>query len=222
MATRKATELASKPAFETATFRATEARQLFTLPHETHFFTAGQVHSDAVANCDDFEPAANEESQMMPDCDALISTRAGTVLAIRTADCLPILLFEPVQKIIAAVHAGWRGVENKITIKTIEKIKEIGGDPTKLLVWVGPAIGNCCFEVQGDVASKFTEVVIMRDGKTFVDLHAVLKKQLLHSGITKENIEWAERCTCCEQDVFVSHRREGTARTSVNWSVIAL
>jgi len=196
--------------------------EVFGLPSKTHFFTAGQIHSDAISNSDAAELPAAGAAHKLPDCDALISTRAGTALAIRTADCLPILFFEPQQQIIAAVHAGWRGIANEIAAKTVQKIIKLGGDPKRILAWVGPSIGSCCFDVQSDLATKFQTAVSQRDGKQFVDLKKIARGHLLDSGLQAKNISWTDHCTCCEPDLFASHRREGAARTNVQWSIIAL
>lgn len=111
--------------------------------------TLRQIHSDVVHVCS--APAA-----AAPQADAAISSRAGLLLGIQTADCVPILLADPRRKIVAAVHAGWRGTLARIAAKTLGRMRlEFGTNPEDVLAALGPAIGPCCYEVGPEVAQAF-------------------------------------------------------------------
>src|SRR5581483_8499390 len=107
------------------------------------------IHSDLVHVFSASAPAA-------PQADASISRRAGLLLGIQTADCVPILLADPRRKIVAAVHAGWRGTLARIALKTLGRMRlEFGTNPEDVLAALGPAIGSCCYEVGPEVAQAF-------------------------------------------------------------------
>jgi len=111
--------------------------------------TLRQIHSDVVRVLSKPEAAA-------PQADAAISTRAGLFLAIQTADCVPILLADPRRRVVAAVHAGWRGTLARIAVKTLGRMRlEFGTNPGDVLAALGPAIGSCCYEVGPEVAQAF-------------------------------------------------------------------
>jgi hypothetical protein len=162
-----------------------------------------QIHSDSVLKIDSPGEYA--------DCDALITDTTGVALVVTVADCVPILLFDPVQKTIAAVHAGWRGTAKAIVRKAVEKMgTEFNVDPKNLLAYIGPSAGVCCYEVRPDVAVFFkNKVVPYYEEKYFIDLKKENAIQLMDNGVLAGNIEISANCTICDHELFHSHRREG-------------
>ncbi|MCX7694337.1 MAG: peptidoglycan editing factor PgeF [Caloramator sp.] len=138
--------------------------------------------------------------------DALITKDIGIPIGVFTADCVPIIVVDYTNKIVAAVHAGWKGTYKKILKKTIEKmIMELNADIENIFVILGPAILSCCFEVGEDVFNKFN-FKEKRDGKYYVDLYLENKKQAVDLGILEKNIFLSNICTKCNNDLFYSYR----------------
>lgn len=147
--------------------------------------------------------------------DALITDVKGCWLSILTADCIPIILFDPVKMVIAAVHAGWRGLENRIVIKTIDKmVAEFGCDVTQIKVGIGPAICQNHYEVGKDVADvfsdEFSNAVKKGDNsrKWQLDLVSICSQMLMQKGIAAHNIEKSGFCSYCNESDFYSYRRD--------------
>lgn len=156
-----------------------------------------QIHSDRVLVVDG-EGCAGEG-------DALITRTPGLGLSIRTADCYPILLADPVSGAVAAVHAGWRGTAAGIIPAAIEEMRaHFGTNANDLFVAIGPGIGACCYEVGEEVAREFRLT-----GRAKIDLERANREQLIESGVDERRIESIGRCTFCEPGTFYSYRREG-------------
>lgn len=142
------------------------------------------------------------------DGDALITKCRNIPIGIFTADCVPIIIADKVNKIIAVVHAGWKGTYSKIVKNVIlHMVSNLGTDPLNIIVAIGPSIGSCCFEVGSDVASKFYYVE-KRSGKYYVDLWKENIKQVHECGVNLENISCCNICTACNTDTFFSYRAE--------------
>lgn len=162
------------------------------------------------------------------DADALLSNRAGTAVAVRTADCLPILLADPTHGIIAAVHAGWRGTAANVAAAAVRSMLSAGAEPEAILASLGPCIGPCCFTIDPDTAAQLAACsagapahVRCKADKCTADLAAINREQLLIEGVRSEHIEWLSSCTSCHPDTFYSHRRDqGT--TGRHLAVVAL
>ena len=142
--------------------------------------------------------------------DALVTNKTGLCLAVRVADCVPILLFDPKRHVIGAIHAGWRGTAKKIAGKTLKYMEEkYGVNPGDVIVGIGPSIGPCCFEVKEDVASQFKDSYVSwfthKMGRT-IDLWRVNYDQLIRGGVQKRNIEMTNICTMCNLDKYFSYR----------------
>ena len=146
------------------------------------------------------------------NCDALITNLKGVMLTILTADCVPILLFDPQNEVVAAIHAGWRGTKSKIVAKTIAKMAErFGSDPHNIIAGIGPSIGICCYEVSKEVAIHFfdtPDALLPKEDKYMLNLPLINQKQLLTMGVQKHNIEMSGLCTSCETTRFFSYRKE--------------
>jgi hypothetical protein len=133
-------------------------------------------------------------------------------LSITIADCLPIVIFDPQKEVISLIHSGWKGLEKKITKKAIKKMEEnFDVNSKELIVGIGPGIGVCHFEVKEDFPAKFKsfpEAIIKKDGKSYVDLKLIAKRQLEEAGIKPENIDISPVCTYCQADTYFSYRKD--------------
>lgn len=139
--------------------------------------------------------------------DALITDRAGLAVSVRTADCYPILLADPVTRAVAAVHAGWRGTAARVVQETIARMhREFGTQPADLFAAIGPGIGECCYEVGEEVARQFG-----RESAGGIDLAAANRGQLLEAGVLPGRIHSLDLCTYCESRQFHSYRRDKDA-----------
>jgi YfiH family protein len=149
--------------------------------------------------------------------DAVITNKKRVALGISTADCLPILMIDKSKKVIAAVHAGWRGLWRGIIEKTVgEMIKAFESSPADIVAGIGPGIGPCCYEVGTDVVSLLQDsyveahqVIQKREGRQYLDLSRTAQLELSAVGIPPENIETIPLCTSCREDLFFSYRRDG-------------
>ena len=140
--------------------------------------------------------------------DALITKTKGIAIGVFTADCVPIILADRYEKIIAVVHAGWKGTQLKIITKVLNyMIKEMGAKPENITCAIGPSIGQCCFEVKKDVADMFN-YKIQNKGKFYVDLWEENVKQIIDMKIPQDNIECLKLCTMCKSELFFSYRRD--------------
>lgn len=147
------------------------------------------------------------------DCDGLVSDKKGVVLAVRTADCVPILLY--CEKCAAAVHAGWRGTANSIQINAVNEMVRLGADPKEIKAAIGACIHKCCYEVGGDFCDSLYELlgrelalrhIEKRGDRVYCDLVALNKEMLISAGIREENIIASLDCTCCNSELYFSHR----------------
>jgi len=188
------------------------AKQL-SIDDNAVFVVANQTHSDHITVIKKREIRGWEGlDDAVEDCDALITNLPDVILTILTADCVPILLYDPSKRVVAAVHAGWRGTKARIAAKTIQTMeKSFGSDPSDIIAGVAPAIGKCCYEVGDDVASHFgdnAEEMEQNGEKFMLDLPMINKKQMLEAGIAEDHIEMSDICTACETSQFFSYRKE--------------
>ena len=162
--------------------------------------------------------------------DGLVTDQPGVCLTIFSGDCIPILLYDPIRRVIAAVHAGWRGCAGGILAKTVRAMTEnCGTDPADLLAAIGPCIGPCCFETDDDVPAAMRAALgadaepclRYQAPKWHVDLSGLNRQWLLRAGLLPEHIERSELCTACRPDLFWSHRKMGERR-GVQAAMIAL
>jgi YfiH family protein len=166
-----------------------------------------------------------DESGYYEGYDAIMTNKKNLLLAISTADCCPILLYDRVNEAIAAVHAGWKGSYGKLVYKTLAKMIEIYGSKGEdIVAYIGPCIGECSFEVDADVAQYFDGPFVRFDSqieKYLIDLKNYNKSQLLQHNVKEENVEISEFDTYERTDLFYSHRKE-KGITGRMWSVIGL
>jgi hypothetical protein len=146
------------------------------------------------------------------DTDAFVTDKLNVPLAIFTADCLSVFLYDPETPAIAVVHAGWRSTQAKITAKTIQLMREkFDSQPQSLIVSLGPAIRKCCYEVGKEFCDYFASGIIEIEKKYYLDLSGINRGQLLDAGVQEGNISDSDICTCCRGDRFFSFRKEGKA-----------
>lgn len=144
--------------------------------------------------------------------DALITDKKNIPLAIFTADCLSIFLYDSKVPAISLVHAGWRNTKENITTKTVQSMEEkFNTKPEDLCVSFGPAIRGCCYEVGREFKQFFSSDLIERDGHYYLDLVKINKKQVLDSGAKEINIFDSKICTSCQNEGFFSYRKEGNS-----------
>lgn len=185
-----------------------------------------QVHGDIIrpVTREDILPAP--ESPGVAEADGLVTDQPGVCLTIFSGDCIPVLLYDPVRRCIAAVHAGWRGTAVGAAARAAEAmVRDYGSRPDHILAAIGPGIGPCCFETHIDVpeglraglgadAEPFIRP-LPREGKFSVDLKGANAKWLERAGLCPENIAVCPACTACQRDSFWSHRIQGNARGSM-------
>ena len=160
--------------------------------------TLHQIHSDIVVD-------AGGRSGSLGDGDALIDNTPGRLIAVKTADCIPILIVDPRQRAVGAVHAGWRGTVQMIAARAIQDMQgRFSSRPDELLVVIGPGIGKCCYEVGPEVARQFAEFV---DSNRHVDLPSANRHQIAGCGVPLDHIYIANLCTMCHSE-FHSFRRD--------------
>lgn len=170
-----------------------------------------QIHSDIVREVTekDILPLFSD----WPDCDALVTNTPGLALAIFTADCTPILLWDPVTGAVGAAHAGWRGTALDIGGKTVKAmVDRFGCDPKDIHAAIGPNIGFCCFETGPEVPEAMVNAygadaekwVRPQGNKFYVNLKEINALSLRRRGVI--SIDIATECTVCQSDRFWSHR----------------
>lgn len=162
-----------------------------------------QVHEDKISTVN--SPGSCGES------DALITTTKNLGLAISSADCPAIFFYDPLKKVIAAVHSGWKGTAKQILRKTFQKLKsDFNSDPSNLICYIGPSISKRNYEVGEEVASKFEkEFISINENKFYLDLVGANFKMLVDEGVSKANIQVSGLCTYEYESILHSYRREG-------------
>jgi len=149
--------------------------------------------------------------------DALLEDTPGAVVAVKTADCIPILLADERHRAVAAVHAGWRGTAARIAPRALEAMRaRFGTEPADVHAAIGPGIGKCCYEVGPEVAAQFGE-----SGRAHIDLATVNRQQLAAAGVAPERLSLANLCTMCNPEEFHSYRRDKEAAGRL-WSFIGI
>ncbi len=153
--------------------------------------------------------------------DALVTDQPGVLLTVRTADCVPVLIHDPVNGIVAAVHAGWRGATSGIVPKTLAVMgRRFGSRPASLRLSIGPSVGFCCYEVDEPVLSRLREeyagwqalVQATGPGTARLNLRGLVRGQALSAGVREEGLSSVGLCTICHPNLFYSYRRDGSVR----------
>lgn len=180
----------------------------------TDLAEVSQVHGDRVLSVptdESFEAVAFRQQE----ADAVFVPAASRKVAgIRTADCLPLLLADPVSGAVAAVHAGWRGVASQLALRAVAMFEAAGVDPSRLIAAIGPHIRLDAFEVGEEVADAiekvaYGEAVVVWDGeRPHVDLARTVMAQLCHAGLSADHMDDVGGCTLSEPVRFYSYRRD--------------
>ena len=166
--------------------------------------TLKQVHSSTCV-------FAGGRTGVLGEGDALLENTPGSAVAVKTADCIPILLIDRGRRAVAAVHAGWRGTVAEIVRKAVEQMRrQFGSEPAALEAAIGPGIGRCCYEVGPEVAAYFPQSKLEtgRDGRARVDLAEANRRQLMALGLDSARIYISGLCTMCLPGEFHSYRRD--------------
>lgn len=181
-----------------------------------------QVHRDDVRLCTAADAGKGLVRERDYEADALITAERDLPLVVFSADCGILLLHDPEAGCVGAVHAGWRGCAAGIVEKTVqEMVRLLGARPERIRAAVGPCIGKCCFETDGDVPEAMGASALgaeaepyweRRGAKYHVDLAGLNRQWLLHAGVAPEHIDICGLCTACRPDLFWSHRKMGEAR----------
>lgn len=184
-----------------------------------------QVHGGTVRCVTTADLHADPCGKVSYEADGLMTDLPGVALVIYSADCIPILFYDPVRRVIAAVHAGWRGTAAGIATAAVERMADVFGcNPADILAAVGPGIGPDCFETHEDVPNAMTaalstavlrHIKIKENGKFSVDLKAINAMRLEQAGLDPDHIAVSGICTACDPDRFWSHRKQGTSRGSM-------
>lgn len=184
-----------------------------------------QVHGAVVRNITSADVMMDPYGKTAAEADGLITAIPGVILAVYTADCIPVLLYDPKRRVAAALHAGWRGTAAGIVTVAVGQMASVyGTDPSDILAAIGPGIGSDCFETHEDVPNALTAAMAMNvlpfirlkeNGKFAVDLKAINAKRLELAGVLPDHIAVCADCTCCLEEKYWSHRRQGTQRGSM-------
>jgi len=201
------------------------------------FVFAKQVHGSdiAVVEKGDWGKGSEDYESGIDGTDAMVTNAPDIFLAVLVADCVGVVFFDPRKNASGIAHAGWRpalaGISRKVVLKMQEVFKS---DPKDIICGISPSIGPCCYEVGKDVADAFVAAGLAlpeatqalqlhknssieeKDGKYYLDLWEINRRQLVDSGIKEENIEVARLCSSCQNGLFFSARKESkTGRYAV-------
>jgi YfiH family protein len=180
--------------------------------------TGQQVHKTnvAVVTAENLSAGCDGWQSAIPETDALVTDLRDTPIMVISADCLLILLYDPVRKAIGVIHASWRTTFGGIIGKTVDLMRETyHTNPNDLIAGLGPAAGVCCYEVDEPFVETLSQrpellpFVVQRADKRYFDLPNAGRSELIHSGVPADRIEMMNRCTICDTDFF-SYRRQGT------------
>lgn len=180
-----------------------------------HIITLNQIHSNKVFIVTKEMIKHAKNNRLSLEGDALVTHQENIFVGVRTADCLPLLMFDPTKKVCAAVHAGWRGLVGGVIENTLGvMIKDFGSKPADILVTLGIALCENCFEVGPEVVAEFKKrfgekfkAKPGRDDRNHISLRAMAIIILLNSGIMANSIELITGCTSCNNDKMFSYRK---------------
>ena len=179
--------------------------------HPDNLVMVKQVHGSTIVVAERPDPELAE----MP-ADGLITQVPGLVLGIRTADCVPVFFWDPVQKVAGIAHGGWKGVKDGILSQMLKIFeKKSGTKMTDLRVAIGPSIRKCCYEVGSEFLGYFPGFYRGKGAKGRLDLVGVIKSRLLKRGIPESHIYDTGLCTVCENKKFFSYRTESQTQERI-------
>jgi len=170
-----------------------------------------QVHGDNIVVIDE-----NSNLNDIPQCDAIMTNIKNTPLMVMVADCIPILIYDPVQDVIAAVHAGRAGTFSNILAKTLKMMqKTYASDYQDILVVLGPSMHQCCYEVGSEINKEakrdgYKYAIKTENKHYYLGLEEIVRQQLKTLNIPKEHVEFSPYCTVCNTNLFYSYRAENS------------
>jgi polyphenol oxidase len=179
-------------------------------------FLINQIHSDEIFILKDTSRTREQVSKI--NADAIMTHLSGIPIGVFTADCIPVLLYDPKLHVAAAIHAGREGTSQGIVNKSITAMRrEYGCEPQDLVAGLGLGIKGCCYEIDENCLNSFENKIPFEppfvkskgNGKFLLDLFAVNEQQGIESGLLPENILRSEECTFCSPMNYFSYRREG-------------
>lgn len=176
----------------------------------SNMFSAKQIHSNIV------EIVSKNDLGRHFECDGFVTNEKDLLLTVKVADCVPILLYDS-SGVIGAVHAGWRGTVSGIAVNAVKKMISLGASAENIKAAIGPCIHSCCYEVDIPFVNAVKEAeygnellgfitAAKTEGKFYADLLEMNRHLLTLSGVKNESINICHSCTCCESNVFFSHR----------------
>ena len=178
------------------------------MPHQVHLAEIAVVDREMLTL------PTEEILQKLDGIDALMTNEAGVCIGVSTADCIPVLLYDPIQRASCAIHAGWRGTVQRIVEKAVTRMTEVfGSDPQNLIAQIGPGIHLESFEVRDEVYQTFEkegfpmELISKKYEKWHIDLPECNRLQLVAAGIPETHIAVSPVCTFQQSDTFFSARR---------------
>ena len=188
--------------------------------HAERLCTIRQVHGTEIVRAmrRDAGRGARAYEDALADADAVITNDSGVALMLCYADCVPVLLYDPVHNAVGVVHAGWKGTVQRIAAQTVARMcEEFGTAASDVLAGIGPSIGAGCYTVGAEVAERFRtafpsyadEIIEERDGAIHLDLWSANRLQLVEAGVAAGNIDSADTCTSCDRAFFYSYRAAG-------------
>jgi len=184
-----------------------------------------QVHRDCVRPVTEADIVPDVCDSAPYEADGLITNVSGLCLTVYSADCIPVLLYDPVGRCVAAVHSGWRGTARNIAGAAVKRmVTDYGCRVGDILAAIGPGISRCCFETHSDVPEAMTaafgqaakaHIFPLEGGKFKVDLKGMIRSCLLEAGVAAEHIAVSGHCTACLPEYYWSHRVLGNRRGSM-------
>jgi len=174
---------------------------------------ADQVHGDEIYIVTDIDRNRGwlDPSSAVKNTDGFVTNKKNLALTVFLADCAGVLMYDPKNGAIGAVHSGWKGTKKKIANKAIKVMNECyKTKPQDLKVFITPSIRSCCYEVGADVKEQFDNysfAIEEDNGKYRLDLASIIVVDLLKKGVLEKNIELSHMCTCCQKELY-SYRRE--------------
>ena len=190
-----------------------------------HLVLSKQTHTKNVMVVDKSHCGTRYNKNSFEDIDGLITNQSGVALVTQYADCTPLIFCDPVKKVIATSHSGWRGTVQEIGKVTVEKMQnEFGCNPPDIIACIGPCISKCCYEVDTPVYAEFSKIPYLNlneiftdkgGGKFWLDMVEANKQILLNAGIKEENMDISDLCTSCNADLLHSHRASNGKRGTI-------
>lgn len=181
-----------------------------------HLVLSQQTHTNNVMVVNKSHCKTGFSKKSFKDVDGLITNQSGVALVTQYADCTPLIFCDPVKKVIATSHSGWRGTVQEIGKVTVQKMtSEFGCNPADIIACIGPCISKCCYEVDNPVYDAFTKLTYLDlstifydkgNGKYMLDMVEANRQILLNAGIKEENMDISDLCTNCNCDLLHSHR----------------